>query len=298
MEKWERRIAIVILNYNSSALTIECAEKYRELSNDFSLVIVDNGSTDNSLEEMKKFFADDKNTVVIGNSENIGYACGNNVGIRYVEKHLKNVDAVCISNPDIVVNSLEVMRKLYEGLFSDDRLAVITAMTIYNGEVRTPNECAWKHHTRKSMMFGSTLIGRIFPANIRYSEFNANEKGVAYVDFTQGCFFMAKMSHFKKVGYFDEGTFLYEEEAILGRKITRAGLKEGVLVSDYICHNHREKEKNLVKKQNKIFDMKCFYNSKKYYNRKFSDRSRIFSFLCNSYLNLDYCLKRFLLLFR
>ena len=109
---------------------------------------------------------------------------------------------------------------------------------------------------------------------------------------------MAKKAVIESIGYFDEGTFLYSEEVILAKKIQNAGYKEGVLVNEYIHHNHREKDKSLIKKANKIFDMKCFYHSKKYYNAKFSGKSRAFTLLANGFLNLDYGLKRLLMLFK
>ena len=117
---------------------------------------------------------------------------------------------------------------------------------------------------------------------------------MAYVDIVQGCFFMAKKKAFAEVGWFDEGTFLYEEEAILAKKMKYRGYKLGILVDEYIHHNHHEKDKSLIKKQNKLFDMKCFYNSRKYYIKNYSDKSKIFIKFACAFLSFDFFFKRLL----
>ena len=298
MSEWERGLAVVILNYNGYELTIESTKNFRKISSELSIVIVDNCSTNDSLEKLKIAFSDDKNTHIIANDKNTGYASGNNVGLRYISDNLKEIKAVCISNPDIFVESASVLESLYNALLEDESLAVVTAKTIYNGTIKEPNDCAWMQPTKRYMMFGSTCVNKLLSQSIRYNEFIANENGIAYVHAVQGCFFMAKKAVMESIGYFDEGTFLYSEEVILAKKIQNAGYKEGVLVNEYIHHNHREKDKSLIKKENKIFDINCFYHSKKYYNAKFSGKPRIFTLLANGFLNLDYGLKRFLMLFK
>lgn len=298
MSEWERGLAVVILNYNGYELTIESTNNFRKISSELRIVIVDNCSTNDSLEKLKSAFSDDENTHIIAYDKNTGYASGNNGGLRYISDNLKEVKAVCISNPDIFVESARVLESLYNALFEDESLAVVTAKTIYNGTIKEPNDCAWMQPTKRYMMFGSTCVNKLLSQSIRYNEFIANENGIAYVHAVQGCFFMAKKAVMESIGYFDEGTFLYSEEIILAKKIQNAGYKEGVLVNEYIHHNHREKDKSLIKKENKIFDMKCFYHSKKYYNAIFSGKSRAFTLLANGFLNLDYGLKRLLMLFK
>ncbi len=298
MREWERGLAVVILNYNGYDLTIESTNNFRKVSSELNIIIVDNCSKNDSLEKLKGAFSDDKNTHIIANDKNTGYTSGNNVGLRYISDNLKEIKAVCISNPDIFVESASVLESLYNALLEDESLAVVTAKTIYNGTIKKPDDCAWMQPTKRYMMFGSTCVNKLFPQSIRYNEFFANENGIAYVHAVQGCFFMAEKAVMESIGYFDEGTFLYSEEIILAKKIQNAGYKEGVLVNEYIHHNHREKDKSLIKKANKIFDMKCFYHSKKYYNAKFSGKSRAFTLLANGFLNLDYGLKRLLMLFK
>lgn len=292
MKTWESRCAIVILNYNSPELTIESAGRLRDYSTNLPIVIVDNHSIDQSYQKIRENFEKDQYTYVIENEKNTGYAAGNNVGLRYVKKQLPEINVVCIMNPDIKVDSLEILHRLYVALCSDQNLAVITAQTIYNGNLRYPNDFGWKHLTPSYMMLGGTILGKIIKPSIRYTSLKVNENNIAYIDIVQGCFFMAKMNVLQEVGFFDEGTFLYEEEAILGKKIQRAGYKEAVLVDVFIAHNHHTKDKSLINKKNKLFDMKCFYNSRKHYIRYYSEVTEVEKKFMYAFLNLDYVIKK------
>lgn len=299
MENWESRLAIVILNYNGSSLVVENVQRLRELSKDIEVVVVDNLSTDNSLEVFKaNSVFKEPNTWVVENDKNTGYAAGNNVGIRFVENELKEVDCVAIMNPDVVVDDIDTLRRLYYSLMKDEKIAVITAQTLYNGRLRYPNDFGWKHLTPRYMMFGGTILGRLLAPSIRYHSLDVMDNNVAYIDIAQGCFFMAKMDVLKKVDYFDEHTFLYQEEAILAKKIQKAGYTEAVLIDAYIHHNHRVKEKHLIKKTNKLFDMKCYYSSRKYYIRQYSGKGSFFVNIAVLVLNADYQFKKMMLIFR
>lgn len=292
MSSWESKVGIVILNYNGANLTIENVNRLRSYSKEIYIIVVDNCSTDESGKKLLSMFENDSNTRVVLNDKNTGYAAGNNVGLKYIEKNLPNVDTVCIMNPDIVLESLETLEHMYCKLWKYNDLAIVSAQTIYNGQLRYPNDFGWKHLTPKYMMFGGTLLGKILKPNIRYEKLLVDKNNVAYVDIVQGCFFMAKKKAFAEVGWFDEGTFLYEEEAILAKKMRYKGYKLGILIDEFIYHNHHEKDKSLIKKKNKLFDMRCFYNSRKYYIKNYSDKSKIFIKFACIFLNFDFFLKR------
>ncbi len=95
-------IFLIILNWNGKKDTIQCLQslqrvKYPKLT----VVVVDNGSTDDSLQEIKSSFP---TVALIENKKNLGFAEGNNVGIRYALEH--GADGVCLLNNDTVVDPL------------------------------------------------------------------------------------------------------------------------------------------------------------------------------------------------
>ena len=75
------KVAIIILNWNRLEDIAECLESVKKTDYpNYEVVIVDNGSKDGSLEKLSKEFPE---AIILKNKENMGFAGGNNVGMRY-----------------------------------------------------------------------------------------------------------------------------------------------------------------------------------------------------------------------
>ena len=75
------KISIIILNWNSWRDTIECLESLGcSTYPNYQVIVVDNGSKDESVTHIRKVYP---NLPLIETGKNLGYAGGNNVGIRY-----------------------------------------------------------------------------------------------------------------------------------------------------------------------------------------------------------------------
>lgn len=78
-------VAVILLNWNGWRDTVQCVESLRHLDYPRVLVIVvDNASADDSVKRIRAAFP---NVTLIENHENLGYAGGTNVGIRYALDH-------------------------------------------------------------------------------------------------------------------------------------------------------------------------------------------------------------------
>jgi GT2 family glycosyltransferase len=97
-EKNSLSLTIVILNYNVRPLLVDCLnslKKAKKRGDDWHIVVVDNKSTDDSVEYLKKHFPDVK---LIANNKNSGFSAGNNIALREV-----NTPYTLLLNPDTVV---------------------------------------------------------------------------------------------------------------------------------------------------------------------------------------------------
>lgn len=94
-------VSIIILNYNGGELFINCLESVLASKYPFfQVIVVDNASTDKSLETAKLMFHNAKNVVFIANNKNLGFCVGNNIGIKHaLGEH------VILLNDDVVVTS-------------------------------------------------------------------------------------------------------------------------------------------------------------------------------------------------
>jgi GT2 family glycosyltransferase/2-polyprenyl-3-methyl-5-hydroxy-6-metoxy-1,4-benzoquinol methylase/glycosyltransferase involved in cell wall biosynthesis len=80
----EPRVSVVVLTYNNLALTQRCLQSLLESSDypNLDLIIVDNASTDGSREWLREFAERHPGTRLILNDRNLGFAAGNNLGLR------------------------------------------------------------------------------------------------------------------------------------------------------------------------------------------------------------------------
>jgi GT2 family glycosyltransferase len=100
----KKGVSIIIINYNTFNLTIECIESiYRnEQSLLFEVIVVDNASTDADISKIKVLFP---HITLIKNDRNIGFAKANNVGIQ-----VANGEYILLLNSDTVLLNDAVSR--------------------------------------------------------------------------------------------------------------------------------------------------------------------------------------------
>lgn len=259
--------AVVILNYNDSLQTIHMTSQYRKRNDIQYIVIVDNKSTDDSFEKLRKLR--NERIFVIKADNNNGYAAGNNLGIRFIEKNLSDVEYILISNPDIELTEFD-MDACVSHLKNDSRLALISPrIKTLDGRVLR----GWNCPTYSTMMY-ELLIRPIFKKMYRTRDvLDKTIDVICYQECLSGCFFVTSLSTMREIGYFDENTFLYGEESILGFKIKKNNMYCGILMSQEVVHLESISiNKSIKSKKNKLDILK---NSRLYYMEKYMHCSYI-----------------------
>jgi GT2 family glycosyltransferase len=92
------KLVAVVLNWKRPEETIACVTSIRETAPDAQIVVVDNASADGSVEKIRRAHL---GIAVVENFENLGYAGGNNIGIKVALE--RGADAVLILNNDVIV---------------------------------------------------------------------------------------------------------------------------------------------------------------------------------------------------
>ena len=222
-------IGCVVLNYNDADTTLDLLKRIEPMEIIDQIVLVDNKSTDNSLERLKE---QESNKVhVVCAKKNGGYGSGNNVGIEYLRKNY-SCDYIIIANPDVIFDESVIKKMINE--FDED--TVIVAPLTLDSKKERQLPIAWKVPTVKDyFLFSSIVLNKIFkPFQYPTQFFNTD---ICDVDCVQGCLFMLNNSLIEDKLY-DENIFLFFEESCIGKQFKDKGYKTKLLMNvDYI-HNH------------------------------------------------------------
>lgn len=228
------QVAIVIVNYNGWKDTVDCLRSLEEASYSFfEVFVVDNASTDNSCEELKR--AIDKlsiNVTLIEEMENKGFSAGNNIGIRYALN--KGFDYYLMLNNDTVVDK-HFLDRLLESFELEKVGAAI-------------GEIYYESNRQKIWYAGGNLNEKTMkPSHFRYNQIETthiSEK--KEVTFATGCCICFSRKVLEKIGLWNELFFLYEEDVDFSLRIVNAGFKI-IYNSDAIIYHKVSASTGLIK---------------------------------------------------
>lgn len=189
------KVSIIILNWNGKKDTINCLDSLKMLTySNYEIILVDNGSTDGSVECLKELYP---KIEIIENKENLGFAEGNNVAIRRVVE--KGTDYILLLNNDVIVDP-EFLSELVEVLENDSCIGVVGPTVYYYNEKDRIQSAGDKICWYKGKTLHLTNKNDIKLNKIRD------------VDYIMGCALLAKCELFKKIGYLNKDYFAYWEE--------------------------------------------------------------------------------------
>lgn len=184
---------------------------------------MDNLSPNESFEYLKEEFRGREDISVVSSGKNGGFSYGNNFGFRIAVKD--GCDRIICTNNDVLFkeNSIHI---LCEDLDKYPDVAVV-GPKIYNrdGEVQ---KIAWRRGTAMNMLLERRFM-RAFDIfglvkKRYYSEKDFNSKFFPE-EMVYGCCFIIRSSALVDIDYFDENTFLYCEEPIIGARLRQKGYR-------------------------------------------------------------------------
>ena len=115
MKNKEYKFAFVVLHYITVQDTIECVESI--LNNidyqNYIIIIVDNGSKNNSGELLKNKYSDNPKIKVIISKKNLGFAKGNNLGYNFA-KYKMDSDFIALINNDTILEQKNFITKIVD----------------------------------------------------------------------------------------------------------------------------------------------------------------------------------------
>ena len=247
----------VILHYLTLVDTLEAVTSIKQYEKGSQIVIVDNASENGTFEKLKEKYKNDSSVDIISAPSNVGFAKGNNLGIKYAREHY-SCDFICLINNDILL--IEEISSKIEQEYGRSQFSVLGPM-IYTADGRCSDnpgrsQPMGKEELRVLINYLDIMIfaNKIYMGSLCEFLYNglrkirrklrgkktdnghktylAREENVQL----QGCFLVVSKRFFE---YFDglySGTFLYMEEDILFWQLMQKNLTSVYLPDIHVFH--------------------------------------------------------------
>jgi len=227
------KVFIIILNWNGLKDTLECLESVFKLDYpNFEVIVVDNGSTDNSAEIIPKMYAQ---VIFVENKQNLGYTGGNNIGMQYAMDN--GADYIWLLNNDMVVEP-DTLSKLIETAELNFKIGLISPTIYYYDKPEKIQFCGsyidWEHQT------------------IIYPKDNDEPVAEKFKTSTDVCLWgtalLIKRALVENIGYLNERYFAYWEDTDYSIRSLEAGFKNYVENQAKIKHRNQLTEEGVPRK--------------------------------------------------
>lgn len=208
----KRKVSGSIVTYNNGDIIQECIQSILEHTKniDFTLYVIDNGSTDETVDIIRRNFEQVK---LICNERNTGFGHGHNKVLSQMDS-----DYHVVINPDITLHS-DVISKMCDYLDNHEDVMMITPKIL--------NEDGTQQYLPKycpSIRY--VIISKLKPFRYlrkRYTREMEELSAPTEVEFCTGCFFLMRSRDFKALSGFDDRFFMYCEDADLSRRVRKSG---------------------------------------------------------------------------
>ncbi len=217
----KKDLAIIIVNYNTRDLLFNCLKTIKAAEkpqNGIEIIVVDNNSTDDSLQMLKDHFPEVR---LIQNKTNVGFSKANNQGAK-----VANSRFLLFLNSDTEVKKYSLVKPL-KYLKTHPKVGAITIkLFLKNGDIDYDNHR--NYPTPWVAITKFTGLSRLFPNSLILNSYHLGRRGlntVHSIPVTAGSFIMLPENIFNKLGGWDESYFFYGEDIDLCFRLASSGYK-------------------------------------------------------------------------
>jgi GT2 family glycosyltransferase len=215
-------VVIVVLNWNGRDDTLECLRSLAAVSyGNFAVIVVDNGSVDGSVPAIRQRFPE---VAVVETGKNLGYAGGNNAGIRAALE--KGVEFILLLNNDTIV-APDILDEFVAAAHRFPNAAALGGK-IYRYEDMERIWWADAHWVEEEGSFVCPSEGALDSAGA--------EDSATDTDYTCGCAMFMRAALIREVGLLDAQYFLTFEETDWCFRVRRLGYHCLVISNAKIWH--------------------------------------------------------------
>jgi len=215
------RICVLVLNWNGAADTIECVQSLKKVTYpNVEIVVIDNGSSDESVQLIRSAFNDLK---IIELETNLLYGGGNNAGLSWA--HEQGFAYVVFLNNDTTVEP-NFLEPLIQGFNFSPRVGMVAPLMCYSASP----ELVWYGGGRVNLWTG---VVEHLHIRQNVSKLDSTTRNTDYIT---GCCLMMPTSLAVELGGFDPSFKMYGEDVDLSLRTRTAGYDLIFVPTSRICH--------------------------------------------------------------
>ncbi len=219
-------VGAVVVNHDAGEALMACVASLRA-EGVGRVVVVDNASTDDSIERLEKA---DPQTQIVRSAVNLGYGAGANRGMGLLAD-----EYVLVSNPDVVVHP-GALAVLARALDDDPTAAIVGPLIEEPDGSRYPSARRFPSWIDAA---GHALLADVRPDNRFTRRYRMHDLPVdrsSAVDWVSGACFLARRSALDELHGFDEGYFMYMEDTDLCFRASQAGYRVQYVPGAVVSH--------------------------------------------------------------
>ncbi len=279
------KLGFVILHYIDAEETINCVQSIIEKidTTDYEIVIVDNASPNNSLNELKSQYSNEPKVHILSNEKNLGFSGGNNVGFKYAKEKL-GCQFIVMTNNDTYLIQDDFFKCILEE-YKTSNFAVLgpkihipnNKFYYFDGRMKTVSELRKTNIKLFIKVLANYLyLGNLFEKNIKPNEITDDKiiNNKKYDVALHGCCLIFSPKYIELFNGIEEKTFLYCEEDLLYLRLKKNNLMSVYCPEVSIFHkmkvatrksNKDERKTNIFKYTNMITANRILIKSLKEY---------------------------------
>ncbi|MDH3329817.1 MAG: glycosyltransferase family 2 protein [Desulfobulbaceae bacterium] len=229
------RISVIIVNYNAGLELGRCVQSVVETGEDLEIVVVDNDSRDNSIQDLLASYQEKKKLTILENKENLGFAVACNQGSRASKgEFLFYLNPDCLVEPETITILLHCLQ--------NNPQAGMAGGLILNRDGSEQRGCRRAIPTPWKSLVNSFGLKHLAKLNKEvFTDFRLDQEPLPErameVDAISGACMLVSRTVFNDVGPMDEGYFLHCEDLDWCMRFRQKGWKIMFVPQARLVHN-------------------------------------------------------------
>lgn len=241
-------VSVVIVNYNVKDFLLQCLRSLQQssIAAEMEIIVVDNDSSDGSLQFLKPLFPD---IHFIASKENLGFGRANNLGINIAKGEF-----ILLLNPDTIVSE-NTLEKMTEYLRAHPETGMC-GCKVLNPDGTFQLACRRGFPTPWASFCKIFGLQSLFPNSKIFAQYNQTFRSTDetyYIDALIGAFMFARREALLQAEGFDPAFFMYGEDLDLCYRIQQNGWKVAYVPTTSIIHFKGESTRRSTLNEIKVF---------------------------------------------